>query len=141
MTLHQDLEEQLEEEESSRQRLLLDKVTLETKVKSLETEMMNAVEQRDRLCKVKLYACAVQIPHHNIPPAQMFKERPSLFTAVFIKLYLSEQEKKNIEERLSEVTDQLTEEEEKAKSLNKLKNKQEAIIADLEGNFPNFTFH
>lgn len=39
------------------------------------------------------------------------------------------------------MTDQLTEEEEKAKSLNKLKNKQEAIIADLEGNFPSFTFH
>lgn len=71
----------------------------------------------------------------------MFKEWFLLFTAVFIKLYLSEQEKKNIEERLSEVTDQLTEEEEKAKSLNKLKNKQEAIIADLEGNFPNFTLH
>lgn len=31
------------------------------------------------------------------------------------------------------MTDQLTEEEEKTKSLNKLKNKQEAIIADLEG--------
>lgn len=45
----------------------------------------------------------------------------------------SEQEKKLLEERLGEVTDQLTEEEEKTKSLNKLKNKQEAIIADLEG--------
>lgn len=41
-----------------------------------------------------------------------------------------------MEERLSEVTDQLTEEEEKTKSLNKLKNKQEAVIADLEGNCP-----
>lgn len=79
------------------------------------------------------------IPHHYIPPAQ--KEWFLFCTVVFIKLYLSEQEKKNIEEHLSEVTDQLTEEEEKAKSLNKLKNKQEAIIADLEGNFPNFTFH
>lgn len=37
---------------------------------------------------------------------------------------------------MTEVTDQLTEEEEKAKSLNKLKNKQEAIIADLEGKSP-----
>lgn len=55
-------------------------------------------------------------------------------------MYFLEQEKKNFEERLSEVTDQLTEEEEKSKSLNKLKNKQEAIIADLEGDFPNFTF-
>lgn len=53
---------------------------------------------------------------------------------------MSEQEKKTIEDRLSEVKEQLTEEEEKTKSLNKLKNKQEAIIADLEGNFPNFTF-
>uniref|UniRef100_W5LI11 Myosin, heavy chain 14, non-muscle n=1 Tax=Astyanax mexicanus TaxID=7994 RepID=W5LI11_ASTMX len=41
-------------------------------------------------------------------------------------------EKKQFEERLNEVTDQLTEEEEKVKSLNKLKNKQEAVIADLE---------
>lgn len=48
-------------------------------------------------------------------------------------LLLFEQEKKLLEEHLSEVTDQLTEEEEKTKSLNKLKNKQEAVIADLEG--------
>lgn len=51
-------------------------------------------------------------------------------------LFFSEQEKKQLEERLAEVTDQLTEEEEKTKSLNKLKNKQEAVIADLEGNCP-----
>lgn len=44
-----------------------------------------------------------------------------------------------MEERLNEVADQLTEEEEKVKSLNKLKNKQEAVIADLEGN-SNFSF-
>lgn len=50
----QDLEEQLEEEESARQRLLLEKVTLETKVKSLETDLLNAVEQRDRLSKVQI---------------------------------------------------------------------------------------
>lgn len=43
------------------------------------------------------------------------------------------QEKKQLEERLSEINDQCTEEEEKSKSLNKLKNKQEAMIADLEG--------
>lgn len=42
----------MEEEESARQRLLLEKVTLETKVKSLETDLLNAVEQRDRLSKV-----------------------------------------------------------------------------------------
>lgn len=58
-----------------------------------------------------------------------------------VLIYFLEQEKKNFEERLSEVTDQLTEEEEKSKSLNKLKNKQEAIIADLEGNLPNLKSH
>lgn len=50
----QDLEEQLEEEESARQRLLLDKVTLETKVKSLDTDLMNAVDQRERFSKVSI---------------------------------------------------------------------------------------
>lgn len=53
--------------------------------------------------------------------------------------FFLEQEKKQCEERLSEVTDQLTEEEEKTKSLNKLKNKQEAVIADLEGKYPSST--
>lgn len=48
----QDLEEQLEEEEGAKQRLLLEKVSLETKVKSLETDLLTAVEQRDRLSKV-----------------------------------------------------------------------------------------
>lgn len=52
------------------------------------------------------------------------------------------QEKKQLEERLSEVNDQCTEEEEKSKSLNKLKNKQEAMIADLEGDAAfHFTEH
>lgn len=53
----QDLEDQLEEEESARQRLLLEKVTLETKVKSLEADLLTAVEQRDRFSKVSLNLC------------------------------------------------------------------------------------
>lgn len=48
----QDLEEQLEEEEGTRQRLQLEKVTLESKVKSLEAETLTVGEQRDRLSKV-----------------------------------------------------------------------------------------
>lgn len=43
------------------------------------------------------------------------------------------QEKKLLEERISEFTTNLTEEEEKSKSLQKLKNKHEAMITDLEG--------
>lgn len=121
----QDLEEQLEEEESSRQRLLLEKVSLETRVKSLESDSMNVGDHRDRLSKVSV--TLILISQHTC--FYMFHDTMSIS--------MSEQEKKQLEERLSEVTDQLTEEEEKTKSLNKLKNKQEAVIADLEGNCPN----
>lgn len=121
----QDLEEQLEEEESAKQRLLLEKVSLETKVKSLEAELLTAVEQRDRLSKVDLHFIVMLLIFLCICIRYMFL---NMF------LFFSEQEKKLLEEHLSEVTDQLTEEEEKTKSLNKLKNKQEAVIADLEGN-------
>lgn len=38
-----------------------------------------------------------------------------------------------MEERISEFTSNLSEEEEKSRSLQKLKNKHEAIITDLEG--------
>lgn len=43
------------------------------------------------------------------------------------------QEKKQLEERISEFTTNLAEEEEKSKSLQKLKTKHEAMITDLEG--------
>uniref|UniRef100_A0A8C2K3W4 Myosin, heavy chain 14, non-muscle n=1 Tax=Cyprinus carpio TaxID=7962 RepID=A0A8C2K3W4_CYPCA len=53
VSFSQDLEEQLEEEEGTRQRLQLEKVTLESKVKSLEAETLTVGEQRDRLSKEK----------------------------------------------------------------------------------------
>lgn len=43
------------------------------------------------------------------------------------------QEKKQLEDRISECSSNLAEEEEKSKSLQKLKNKHEAMITDLEG--------
>lgn len=43
------------------------------------------------------------------------------------------QEKKLLEDRIAEFTTNLTEEEEKSKSLAKLKNKHEAMITELEG--------
>lgn len=43
------------------------------------------------------------------------------------------QEKKLLEDRVAEFTTNLMEEEEKSKSLAKLKNKHEAMITDLEG--------
>lgn len=45
------------------------------------------------------------------------------------------QEKKMLEERASEFTGNLAEEEEKSRSLQKLKNKHEAMITDLEGKY------
>ena len=48
-------------------------------------------------------------------------------------LFWSVQEKKLFEERISEFTTNLAEEEEKSKSLQKLKTKHEAMITDLEG--------
>lgn len=51
-------------------------------------------------------------------------------------LFLSPpQEKKLMEDRIAECSSQLAEEEEKAKNLAKLKNKQEMMITDLEGLF------
>lgn len=44
-----------------------------------------------------------------------------------------QQEKKFLDDRISEITSKLMEEEEKTKNLSKLKNKQEMMIIDLEG--------
>lgn len=46
------------------------------------------------------------------------------------------QERKLLEERLAEFSSQAAEEEEKVKSLNKLRLKYEATIADMEGERP-----
>lgn len=46
---------------------------------------------------------------------------------------MSLQEKKLLEERVGEMTSMLAEEEEKAKNLGKVKNKQEMMMVDLEG--------
>lgn len=45
----------------------------------------------------------------------------------------SVQEKKLMEERINEMSSVLAEEEEKAKNLGKVKNKQEVMMVDLEG--------
>lgn len=43
------------------------------------------------------------------------------------------QEKKLLEDRINEMTLMLAEEEEKAKNLGKIRNKQEMMMVDLEG--------
>lgn len=59
-------------------------------------------------------------------------------------LHCALQEKKLLEDRIGEMTSHLTEEEEKAKNLGKLKNKQEMMMVDLEGELtasPILVFH
>lgn len=56
----------------------------------------------------------------------------SEFHAVIVSV-CNQQEKKLLEDRINEMTSQLAEEEEKAKNLGKVKNKQEVMMVDLEG--------
>lgn len=55
-------------------------------------------------------------------------------TKLMIFLFLfPKKERKLLEERISDLTTNLAEEEEKAKNLTKLKNKHESMISELEG--------
>lgn len=47
-----DLEEQLEEEEAARQKLQLEKVTAEAKIKKLEDDILVMDDQNNKLSKV-----------------------------------------------------------------------------------------
>uniref|UniRef100_A0A8C7GCG0 Myosin, heavy chain 10, non-muscle n=1 Tax=Oncorhynchus kisutch TaxID=8019 RepID=A0A8C7GCG0_ONCKI len=87
-----DLEEQLDEEEAARQKLQLEKVTAEAKIKKMEEDILLLEDQNSKFLK----------------------------------------EKKLLDDRVAEMTSQLTEEEEKAKNLGKVKNKQEVMMVDLE---------
>ena len=78
------------------------------------------------------------LPHHSVLNVWVSRalRRADVFCA---QLTLSSdppsppQEKKLLEDRIAEFTTNLMEEEEKSKSLAKLKNKHEAMITDLEG--------
>ena len=49
----QDLEQQLDEEEAARQRLQLEKVTMEAKMKKVEEDVMVLDDQNNKLMKVR----------------------------------------------------------------------------------------
>lgn len=51
--LHQDLEEQLDEEEGARQKLQLEKVTAEAKIKKMEEEVLLLEDQNSKFLKVR----------------------------------------------------------------------------------------
>lgn len=56
----QDLEEQLDEEEGARQKLQLEKVTAEAKIKKMEEEILLLEDQNSKFLKVRP-VCAVEI--------------------------------------------------------------------------------
>lgn len=49
----QDLEEQLDEEEAARQKLQLDKVTAEAKIKKMEEDILLLEDQNSKFLKVR----------------------------------------------------------------------------------------
>lgn len=53
--LPQDLEEQLDEEEGARQKLQLEKVTAEAKIKKMEEEILLLEDQNSKFIKVREY--------------------------------------------------------------------------------------
>lgn len=60
-------------------------------------------------------------------------QTPVVTWNAFSEAVFSVQEKKLMEDRIAECSSQLAEEEEKAKNLAKIRNKQEVMISDLEG--------
>ena len=120
----QDLEQQLDEEEAARQKLQMEKVTTDAKLKKLGDDIMVLDDQNGKLNKV-FSACSFTEEYVNI--------KDVTWNNSWIFFFFSPQEKKLLEERVSEFTTNLAEEEEKSKSLQKLKNKHEAMITDLEG--------
>lgn len=53
--LQQDLEEQLDEEEAARQKLQLDKVTAEAKIKKMEEDILLLEDQNSKFLKVRRF--------------------------------------------------------------------------------------
>ena len=53
--LYQDLEEQLDEEEGARQKLQLEKVTAEAKIKKMEEGILLLEDQNSKFIKVREY--------------------------------------------------------------------------------------
>lgn len=72
--------------------------------------------------------------HLNTPKIKHVVDLYSWFYCETITHFIViQQEKKLLEDRIAEMTSQLAEEEEKAKNLGKVKNKQEMMMVDLEG--------
>lgn len=61
----QDLEEQLDEEEAARQKLQLDKVTAEAKIKKMEEDILLLEDQNSKFLKVRTLISAYEASNKN----------------------------------------------------------------------------
>lgn len=57
----QDLEEQLDEEEAARQKLQLDKVTAESKIKKMEEDILLLEDQNSKFLKVRQFYLKMKV--------------------------------------------------------------------------------
>lgn len=116
------MEAHLAGEEDARQKLQLEKVGVEGKVKKLEEDVLVMEDQNNKLQKVRRVRSAslttFSLSHTHSHTAWCLQER------------------KLLEERIADMSSNLAEEEEKSKNLTKLKNKHESMISDLEGQQP-----
>lgn len=117
------MEAHIAEEEDARQKLQLEKVAVEGKVKKLEEDVLFLEDQNNKLQKVRKESSFG-------PTLALFF---LLWSAFYHSPLLRLQERKILEERMADVSSTLAEEEEKSKNLTKLKSKHESMISDLEG--------
>uniref|UniRef100_A0A8C1M1Q0 Myosin, heavy chain 10, non-muscle n=1 Tax=Cyprinus carpio TaxID=7962 RepID=A0A8C1M1Q0_CYPCA len=117
-----DLESRVEEEEERNQSLQNEKKKMQSHIQDLEEQLdeEEAARQKLQLEKVTAEAKIKKMEEDIL----LLEDQNSKFLKV--------SEKKLLEDRVSEMTSQLTEEEEKAKNLGKVKNKQEMMMVDLE---------
>ncbi|KAL0190410.1 hypothetical protein M9458_013108, partial [Cirrhinus mrigala] len=119
----QDLEEQLDEEEAARQKLQLEKVTAEAKIKKMEEDILLLEDQNSKFLKV---SAEVKLPNQNAALGLCDKDALRRSLREQNKLFLSSL---SLRRKNSWRTES---EEEKAKNLGKVKNKQEMMMVDLE---------
>lgn len=115
---------------------------MDAKMKKIEEDVMVLDDQNSKLNKVlsihNQYYVVKLCERNEQGKLNCYTwDNKSFFLFFF---FFKSQEKKQLEERISEFTTNLTEEEEKSKSLQKLKNKHEAMITDLEGKCLFITF-
>lgn len=122
------MEEQLEEEEGARQKLQLEKVQCDAKLKKLEEDLA----LRYKYAQIFYYfflKCVISWCILVLTSMYLL-----LITLIFSEDTNQKlaKERKILEERASDLAQTLAEEEEKAKHLAKLKAKHETTIAELE---------